>query len=100
MLLERDGEFHYAENVNKLVSGKAIMLEECRLAPNVNENQSGHIGVGTDARIYSPKQLLFTSSGRIALLSTVGKATSILLSRLNMNMEKVLRGPDGFTHHR
>lgn len=50
-----------------------------------------------DARV-KPKLLLFTSSGRISIVSDLDSELSLLLSGLQRNMENVIKGP-GDTGH-
>ncbi|KDQ09897.1 hypothetical protein BOTBODRAFT_147991 [Botryobasidium botryosum FD-172 SS1] len=76
--LEREGSYSLGELVNKFCQGKVSQVPpNSRVRPNL---------------------LFFTSSGRIATVSDLDSDLSLLLSNLQRNMEKVIKGPGGIEH--
>ncbi|KAG8965789.1 hypothetical protein FRC03_000160 [Tulasnella sp. 419] len=76
--LERAGSMHYGEMINKMVSGSLI-------------EGTSHSGV-------KPTLLLFTSSGRISVVSTVESVLALRLTAVQRNLGNIIKGPGGLEH--
>ncbi|OCH88473.1 hypothetical protein OBBRIDRAFT_780096 [Obba rivulosa] len=79
-ILERDGSYHVDEIVNKFVPGGLTSADS------------------TTGYTLRPRQLFFTSSGRIGVIIDVDDELSLPLTSLQWNMAKHIKGP-GETYH-
>ncbi|TDL17702.1 hypothetical protein BD410DRAFT_901246 [Rickenella mellea] len=76
--LESDGNYHIDDNVNKFVPGTLSF-------------DSSHEG-------FTPRQLFFTASGRIGVVSEVHDHLSKLLTEFQRNLAGVIFGPGNLDH--
>jgi len=77
--LERDGGYYLNDTVNKFVSGA------------LTTDTSGHATL-------EPRQLFFTSSGRIGVVLHMSQEVSIHMTELQRNMAQVIHGHGGLSH--
>ncbi|EPQ54734.1 hypothetical protein GLOTRDRAFT_116530 [Gloeophyllum trabeum ATCC 11539] len=80
IVLQKDGAFHLGELVNKFVRGSLTTTEF-----------SGDIPI-------EPREIFFTSSGRIGMVFEMGSELSLHMSGLERNMGNVLIGAGGVVH--
>lgn len=81
-VLERNGNYHLGEMVNKFVAGTL----------NAEASADGQ------APLFETEQLFFTSAGTIGLVHHVSDAVSLELTAIQRNMAGMLTGP-GQTKH-
>ncbi|KDQ62210.1 hypothetical protein JAAARDRAFT_121297 [Jaapia argillacea MUCL 33604] len=80
--LECQGSYHLGEMVNKFVPGESSKVSsQSRLVDTI-----------------LPRQLFFTSSGRIGAILDLGPDLSLHMGDLQRNMEELIRGPGGVRH--
>jgi len=77
-VLERDGGYHIGETVNKFLPG--------------------HLSFNKSNASMSPKQLFFTSSGRIGVIIDATDSLSMKLSAVERNMGKIVSSPGPAEH--
>ncbi|TFK70374.1 hypothetical protein BDN72DRAFT_542903 [Pluteus cervinus] len=82
-VLERNGEYHLADLVTKFIRGSLLSSD-----------------MSNDG-VFEPKQLFFTSSGRIGVIIDVGnEQTALHLTALQRNLSTVVEGVGGVSHAR
>ncbi|KAI0647974.1 CPSF A subunit region-domain-containing protein [Trametes meyenii] len=79
-VLEKDGEYHIDDVVNKLIKGALSSAD-------VSEDQA-----------VKASHVFFTSTGRIGAILDMNDATSLHMTALQRNMAKSLVGPGGVDH--
>lgn len=85
------------EMITKFVRGTCTGLHCCSIYLTIRSGALTSLDVSSDIPL-EPKQLFFTSSGRICVIIDVGGDLSLHLTCLQRNMASVIKGAGSATH--
>lgn len=97
--LERNGNYHLDDNVNKFISGAPFSSYFKELKCSNSRPVSKSSLVSSDGgHSLAARQMFFTASGRIGVVIDADEQLSLHLSSLQRNLENVIHGPGNNNH--